>query len=62
MIYINKKLAEQVAKEKGIDIDLVEKCITAQIEKATLAVENKQSVRLSNLGFFSYKEKIKKEC
>lgn len=61
MIYINKEIAEKVAKEKGVSVETVEKVITAQIERATIAIENRESVRLSNLGFFRYKESKRKK-
>lgn len=56
MIYINKEIAEKVAKEKGVSVETVEKVITAQIERATTAIENRESVRLSNLGFLDIKK------
>lgn len=56
MIYINKEIAEKVAKEKGVSVETVEKVITAQIERATIAIENRESVRLSNLGFLDIKK------
>lgn len=61
MIYINKEIAEKVAKEKNVSVETVEKVITAQIERATTAIENRESVRLSNLGFFRYKESKRKK-
>ncbi len=61
MIYINKEIAEKVAKEKGVSVETVEKVITARIERATTAIENRESVRLSNLGFFRYKESKRKK-
>lgn len=56
---VNKEIITTISQKLNQPYDIVRKAIEAQFKRTKIAIENKESVRLSYLGFFKYKEKVK---